>query len=535
MSKSPSSDAMLKPVLMSFLTIGTKLVLTAVLPLLLFAAFTFWLHHQLQGIETSVQQAATHDIAMTLLAKDLQRDVVQVQQFLSDVSATRGQDGLDDGFNQAQAYRDAFMASTEQFRIYLSEVHDEAKLQELARMRQHFEVYYAKGVDMAKLYVTGGPDAGNKAMPEFDKASETLQRSLDAIVKGQLGRMTQTLSKVQDNTGGLRWMALGLGILLGALLIAANWVIHRSIVRPIQVASDVALRISRGDLRHKFLPKSQDEIGVMLDALSRMQDELRHLVTRVRVGVEEVHATSSGMSSANGDLSTRTEQQAAALEQTAASMHQLGSTVRQNAENAVVANQRARYASGVAVEGGQVMAEVVSTMKSIRDASGRVSDIIGVIDGIAFQTNILALNAAVEAARAGEQGRGFAVVAGEVRSLAGRSAAAAREIKQLIASSLEQVEQGAVLVDKAGATMNEVVNAIAKVTNLVDDISTASHEQTTGLNQVVEAVAHIDLTTQQNAGLVEQNASTAERLKLQASELVEAISVFALDEARQVS
>jgi len=251
-------------------------------------------------------------------------------------------------------------------------------------------------------------------------------------------------------------------------------------------------------------------------------------VHRVRLNADSVATASAEISQGNSDLSMRTEEQASALEETAASMEELSSTVRQNAENARQGNQLAQNASTVAVRGGEVVGQVVDTMKGINDASRKIADIIGVIDGIAFQTNILALNAAVEAARAGEQGRGFAVVASEVRSLAGRSAEAAKEIKGLISDSVQRVEQGTVLVDQAGTTMAEVVAAIRRVTDIMGEISAASTEQSQGVAQVGEAVTQMDQATQQNAALVEESAAAAESLKLQAQQLVQAVAVFKL-------
>jgi methyl-accepting chemotaxis protein len=289
------------------------------------------------------------------------------------------------------------------------------------------------------------------------------------------------------------------------------------------------LRISNGDLTHRFMPKGTDEIGRMLRSLSVMQERLSNVVSGVRIGIDEVSATSSDITLANGDLSARTERQAASLEQTAASMNELGTTVFKNAEQAGTACERARHASAVAVTGGEVVSQVVHTMRDIHQSAARVTDIISVIDGIAFQTNLLALNAAVEAARAGEQGRGFAVVANEVRLLAGRSGQAAQEIKHLIAGSQEQVARGTALVDKAGATMNDVVQAIAEVTDLMEDISAASRQQSTGLHEVISAVSDMDRATQENASLVEKNTSTAAVLFDQAQKLAQTIRVFAVE------
>ncbi len=320
---------------------------------------------------------------------------------------------------------------------------------------------------------------------------------------------------------------------LAAIAIAvamALWII-RAITRPINQAVEVAQAVAGGDLTHRVDVQGRNsETAQLLLALQRMQESLAGVVSAVRQGSESVSTASAEIAQGNQDLSARTESQASALEETAASMEELSSTVKQNADNARQANQLAQSASTVAVQGGEVVAQVVDTMKGINDSSRRIADIINVIDGIAFQTNILALNAAVEAARAGEQGRGFAVVAGEVRNLASRSAEAAKEIKQLITESVTRVEQGSALVDQAGTTMNEVVASIRRVTDIMGEISAASAEQSAGVAQVGEAVVQMDQATQQNAALVEEMAAAASSLKGQAQELVQAVAVFKLEQ-----
>ncbi|GAB3355762.1 MULTISPECIES: methyl-accepting chemotaxis protein [Giesbergeria] len=316
-------------------------------------------------------------------------------------------------------------------------------------------------------------------------------------------------------------IAIGATVVLSAVII-------RSITAPLHDAVDAARRIAQGDLSNPIQVQRTDELGTLLTAMNEMQTALIRVVSSVRTGSESVATASAEIAQGNQDLSSRTESQASALEQTASSMEQLGSTVRQNADNARQANQLAQQASDVAAEGGEVVGQVVETMKEINTSSQKIADIISVIDGIAFQTNILALNAAVEAARAGDQGRGFAVVASEVRALAGRSAAAAKEIKTLIDASVGRVGQGTLLVDKAGQTMNKVVSSIKQVTDIMGEISAASTEQSAGVIQVGQAVTQMDQATQQNAALVEEMAAAASSLKNQAQDLVQTVSVFQL-------
>ncbi|MFC7462920.1 methyl-accepting chemotaxis protein [Hydrogenophaga defluvii] len=317
--------------------------------------------------------------------------------------------------------------------------------------------------------------------------------------------------------------AIVLGI---AFAIAFGLMLIRGISRSLSQASELSKAVAEGDLTRHVDTSGKHEVAVVLQSLAAMQQNLSQIVTRVRQGSDSVSVASSEIAEGNQDLSSRTESQASALEETAASMEELSSTVRQNADNARQANQLAQSASTVAVQGGQVVSQVVDTMKGINDSSRKIADIISVIDGIAFQTNILALNAAVEAARAGEQGRGFAVVAGEVRNLAQRSAAAAKEIKDLITDSVGRVEQGSALVDKAGTTMEEVVGSIRRVTDIMGEISAASAEQSAGVGQIGEAVQQMDQATQQNAALVEEMAAAATSLRTQADDLVQTVAVF---------
>jgi methyl-accepting chemotaxis protein len=321
----------------------------------------------------------------------------------------------------------------------------------------------------------------------------------------------------------------GLAILLGG---AIAWFVARSITRPIGEAVAVARTVASGDLSSRIHVESQDETGQLLQALKDMNDSLVSIVGQVRTGTDTIATASNQIASGNLDLSSRTEQQASSLEETASSMEEMTSTVKQNADNARQANQLAISASEVALKGGAVVSQVVDTMESINASSKKIVDIIGVIDGIAFQTNILALNAAVEAARAGEQGRGFAVVASEVRNLAQRSAAAAKEIKSLIGDSVEKVETGAKLVDEAGSTMQAIVESIKSVTDIMGEITTASQEQTSGIEQINQAITQMDEVTQQNAALVEEAAAAAGALQDQAGNLAQVVSVFKLSAMR---
>jgi len=356
--------------------------------------------------------------------------------------------------------------------------------------------------------------------------------SIEALIAHQNQLMQVAGKEVTDEYQDARELVIALSVIAIVFAGLTAWLVTRSITSPLSRAVKVAETVAAGDLTSEFDASSKDETGQLLRALRSMNDNLLNIVSKVRHGTDTIATASSQIAIGNLDLSSRTEQQASSLEETASSMEELTSTVKQNAENARQANQLAVSASAVAVEGGSVVGKVVHTMESINASSRKIVEIISVIDGIAFQTNILALNAAVEAARAGEQGRGFAVVASEVRTLAQRSAAAAKEIKLLIDDSVEKVDSGSKLVEQAGQTMNEVVASVRRVTDIVGEISEASREQSEGIEQVNQAVTQMDQVTQQNAALVEEAAAAAQSLQDQASSLSHIVGVFKIDSKR---
>jgi methyl-accepting chemotaxis protein len=355
--------------------------------------------------------------------------------------------------------------------------------------------------------------------------------SLNDLIALEEKLNAQAADDAENAYANARTLMLGLAALAVASGVLIAWLVTRSITGPLNQAVKVAQTVAAGDLGSQIDVKTTDETGQLLLALKGMNDSLVRIVGEVRIGTDTIATASSQIASGNLDLSSRTEQQASSLEETASSMEELTSTVKQNADNARQANGLAQSASAVAVKGGAVVSQVVETMGSINDSAKKIADIIGVIDGIAFQTNILALNAAVEAARAGEQGRGFAVVASEVRNLAQRSAAAAKEIKGLIGDSVAKVEDGSKLVDQAGATMQEIVDSVRRVTDIMSEITAASVEQSAGIEQVNQAITEMDAVTQQNAALVEEAAAAAESLQGQAEHLTQVVGVFKIGAA----
>jgi methyl-accepting chemotaxis protein len=367
----------------------------------------------------------------------------------------------------------------------------------------------------------------SKAGPAAERWQAALQELVEHQVKGNHAA-AQAAGAAYSEAKLMLLLIGALAVFFGTLI---AWLATRSIVLPMREAVKIAQTVAAGDLNSQINSSSTDETGEMLTALKTMNDSLKDIVGQVRSGTETIASASTEIASGTIELSSRTEQQASSLEETAASMEELTTTVKQNSDNARQANMLAVSASEVAVRGGAVVSRVVETMSSINESSRRIVDIIAVIDGIAFQTNILALNAAVEAARAGEQGRGFAVVASEVRNLAQRSASAAKEIKSLIDDSVDKVAMGSTLVNNAGATMDEVVASVRRVTDIMGEISAAGREQELGIGQINQAVIEMDSVTQQNAALVEEAAAAAESLQDQAGKLMQVVSIFRLDGA----
>jgi methyl-accepting chemotaxis protein len=432
---------------------------------------------------------------------------------------------------EAEAQRAIYLKAGERLKAMTGNVGSAGKAQAaaLTRLAEIDGQMQSRFQDALGLAATFNPEeAAAVIMQKIDPLLNQANAELATIVKlqEQLAALARSEADAAQQHTDAAAIAAAFVMLLAALALA--WRLTLSIVRPLRVAEQAVAQVARGELDFQIDTHGRDEPARLLGNVCEMRDSLGRVVTRVRANSESVATASSEIAQGNNDLSVRTEQQASALQQTSASMEELGTAVRQNADNAHQANELAREAAGVAVQGGEVVGLVVQTMDGINASSRKIADIIGTIDGIAFQTNILALNAAVEAARAGEQGRGFAVVASEVRSLAQRSASAAREIKTLVLASVERVEQGTRMVDQAGNTMTQIVQSIRRVTDLMGEISQASSEQSAGVSQIGQAVSQLDRATQQNAALVEQSAAAAESLKTQAAELVQAVAVFRL-------
>jgi methyl-accepting chemotaxis protein len=464
-------------------------------------------------VATSTVLAEVNDVAIALRNMILSNDPADHQRQLEEIDSSRklSQENLD--------------------KLRRSVFSPEGKAL-VERMTSANERYLKGQVEMIARIKAGDETEMRRYMQEVMRPIlRELKEAVSALLVQQTTVARATAAEAQVTYESTRTMMIALAAASLALAALIAWWNTRSITRPMARALEVANTVAAGDLTSRIDVTSRDETGQLLQALKTMNESLVRTVVAVRTGTDAIGTASSEVAAGNLDLSARTEQQASALEETASSMEELTSTVKQNADNARQANVLAEAASTVAERGGRVIGDVVGTMEQINSSAGKIADIIGVIDGIAFQTNILALNAAVEAARAGEQGRGFAVVATEVRNLAQRSAAAAKEIKGLIGDSTQAVQAGSKLVGEAGATMGEIVESVRRVTDIMSEITAASAEQTAGIEQINEAVAQMDQVTQQNAALVEEAAAASASMQEQAANLTRVVSVFRVDGA----
>lgn len=490
----------------------------------------------------SWKQLADNYEAIALLANDRAVKVIQVYDIKAGVDAQgeairtialiKGDAVVE---RESKRIRDAAAQNAERFdRLVKTITSDKGKsfLQATDTKRSQFLSVRdrAMAAAVAKDYEGMGALIERDLMP----AQAGYLAALGDLITYQSELMNASYIETRDDVRRTMWLLSIMTLTCAVVGIVIAWRLARSVTAPLDTAVTVADRIADGDLDVDITDDRRDELGQLLRSMKRMRASLARVVGTVRENAENVTTASAQIAAGNQDLSSRTEQQAASLQETAASMEQLTSTVKQNAENARTANQLAQSASTAAAAGGQTVGEVVTTMENISANSRKMADIIGVIDGIAFQTNILALNAAVEAARAGEQGRGFAVVATEVRTLAQRSADAAKEIRTLISQSVERVEAGSNLVQAAGTAMQDIVSRVTRVTDLIGEITHSAAEQSNGIEQVNLAVSQMDQVTQQNAALVEEAAAAASSLKTQAGELVQAVAVFRLAQEQAI-
>ncbi len=428
---------------------------------------------------------------------------------------------------EAKRHRAAYLEAKAKLEALGLSAQDRAVFGRLADIDSKMDAYFKEAVDLAAQFNT--EQAGAVITGKIDPLSSQASAELAAFIALQKQHTQEATDQANARNRAMVLIIALAGLIVLAVVMLVAWRLTMSITKPLTTAMEATARVASGDLMTDIEVSGKDEAAQLLAGLLEMRNGLAKMVSHVRLGAENISTGANEIAAGNADLSQRTETQASNLEETAASMEELSSTVKTNAATAREANQMAGSARAAAANGGVVVGQVVSTMEEITASSRKIADIIGVIDGIAFQTNILALNAAVEAARAGEQGRGFAVVASEVRSLAGRSAEAAKEIKNLIGASVEKIETGSRLVGVAGASMGDIVDQVQRVAGLIGEISASAHEQTSGIEQINQAIVQLDNVTQQNAALVEEAAAAADSLNKQAALMVDVVSVFKLD------
>ncbi|MGE5650692.1 methyl-accepting chemotaxis protein [Noviherbaspirillum sp. UKPF54] len=513
------------------LKIGVRLGAGFGLVLTLMVALALTGVSRMAQIQQSLDRIVNDNNAKIKSIGEMRRAVLSIAIATRNMALTDDEDQLARESDSIADDRDEYAAHIESLTARLGDEHGKEVLAKIEAARAEIDPLTDKVIGL--LRENKRAEAAPLLSNEVRAAQRKWVSAMDEMVRYQESLADKAFSAAEKSYKIALILTLaitGVALLLGA---GGAWVVSRSITRSLHEAVGVARRVADGDLSAEVTVKSKDETGQLMQALKDMNDSLVRIVSRVRSGTETMKTASGEIASGNLDLSSRTEQQASTLQETASSMEELTATVRQNADNAQQANQLALSASEVASKGSAVVGQVVDTMGSISGSAKKIEQIISVIDGIAFQTNILALNAAVEAARAGEQGRGFAVVASEVRSLAQRSAAAAKEIKVLITDSVSQVDAGTRLVDQAGATMHEILDSVRHVSDIVGEISAASREQSAGIEQVNLAIAQMDEAVQQNAALVEQAAASSDAMQHQAEALAHAVSVFRLDGATE--
>ena len=511
------------------LKIATKLILSFGAVLLLTAALGVSAIFSMARINDASTDLSANWMPSVLAAMSMRSDVSDFRRWeLAHMLAAQDSDMVQNETRMTETQA-KLKTDGDNYRSLISEPGEKEIFERFLTLNDEFMRLHATMLSLSREMKK--EEARALAVGQSAKVMADMMVALDKLVAINTDGGVRSSASADATYATSRASLIGLlvGIVVVGMLLAL-WV-ARSVARPLVEAVGVARQVAAGDLTAHIVVQSQDETGQLMQALKDMNASLQNLVGQVRSGTDTIATASSQIAAGNQDLSSRTEEQASSLEETASSMEELTSTVKQNADNARQANTMALTSSSIAIEGGKVVGEVVGTMASINASSRKIVDIIAVIDGIAFQTNILALNAAVEAARAGEQGRGFAVVATEVRNLAQRSAAAAKDIKVLIGDSVEKVEAGSKLVDQAGRTMDDIVASITRVTDIMSEITAASNEQSAGIEQVNQAIAQMDQVTQQNAALVEEAAAAAESMQEQAASLSEVVSVFKLDAA----
>ncbi len=482
-----------------------------------------------KGVEAKALLVKNESSLYARIAWQMKIDVVQVQQFLSDISATRAQDGLDSGFAEAEKSRISFVEGVGKYRRMYEKENAQKDLQELKSLEEAFQNYYDVGKTMAHAYIKGGPAEGNKVMAAFDKAAEELDGKLDFFVKQQTDELDIQLTEAADSIRYLNMIVVLAGASALMIGILFSWSITRMITRPVRAVAAGMAELARGDLTVSVDVKSRDEIGDMARSMNQTVSAIRTIMSDIRVAADQTAASSEELSATAQNISNGSQQQASAVEQISASVEALTATIQSVAGNAKDASAVADQTKSIASKGGVTVEKSIAGMKLINESSERMTKIIGAISQIASQTNLLALNAAIEAACAGEHGLGFAVVADEVRKLAERSSLAAEEITQLIKQSTTRVNDGSRLSDEVGASLAEILGGIDKTGAAMSSISSATTEQSTTAAEVAKGMESIAAVTEENSASAEEMSASAEELAAQAQRLMELVGTFKLD------
>lgn len=485
-----------------------------------------WVYQSSASFVEKAQDAKDNNIRLATVAQQMRVDVIQIQQWLTDISATRALDGLDDGFAEAESSYQSFVSGIEIFEQYYIG-RDAVLLAQIKALRDEGGSYYETGKQMAQAYIDEGPAAGNQMMAQFDTAAETLYGDLDPFVNGQAAALSGAMEGIVRSASTLKTATIIVFSIVFLVTFIALFLQDRNNRRQIDSIIKVIQKAAEGDLTITMQGYS-GQMATVSTAINALINQFEQVIFQVKENADFVYTSAEQISEGNSNLSRRLQEQASALEETASSMEEMTSTVKHNADSANEANKLVNDTRSEAEKGGQVVQNTVLAMRDISKSSNKIADIISTIESIAFQTNLLALNAAVEAARAGEEGRGFAVVASEVRTLAQRSSDAAKEIKGLIDDSVEKVKKGEDQVGKSGEILSVIIDGIKKVDGLMAEINNASQEQSVGINEVNNAVAHMDDRIQQNAAFIEESSAASNRMKDQAAVLNDVIDYFKL-------
>ena len=510
--------------IMTFLKINTVRLLSASLMLML-VVVAVWVYQSSSVFVEKAQHAKDDNIRLASVAQQMRVDVIQVQQWLTDISATRAQDGLDDGFAEAENSYLSFISGLKIFAQFYTA--DKAMLTQVRDLEASAEAYYDTGKKMAQSYIDEGPVGGNQMMAQFDHAAEALYDELDPFVNGQKTDLAVAMESIVDSANTLKVVTIFVFSLFFLIAAIGLFVQGRKNKLRLDKIIQIIREAAEGDLTVN-MRRNRGQLARVSFAINDLLGRFTQVIRSVKNNADFVYSSAEQISDGNENLSRRMQEQASSLEETASSMEEMTSTIKQNTDSANEAYKLVNATLEEAEKGRHVVDQAISAMTGINDSSSKIADILGTIDAIAFQTNLLALNAAVEAARAGDQGRGFAVVASEVRVLAQRSADAAKEIKTLIEDSIEKVRAGTHQVDESAAMLMSIADGVKKVSDLVAEINHASQQQSAGIDEVNKAVTHIDDRIQQNAAFVEQSSAASRHMREQAADLNEAIAYFKL-------